>query len=220
MSVLIINPNSTAAMTEAMVAVARATVPEMRFEGWTSHAGPPSIQGPEDGACAAPPLLDLVQQAGRDAPQGIIIGCFDDTALAEAAACVRCPVVGLGQASFHYAAMRTWRFSVVTTLAVSVPIIEANVHASGLGDWLGRVRASDVPVLALEANPGAAQAPILAEARRAEAEDGVDAIILGCAGMVALSQAVDAALSVKVLDPVVVAASSLRWLASSGCRHT
>ena len=49
MSIVIINPNSTASMTEAMVEVASATVPGLTFEGWTSHNGPPAIQGREDG---------------------------------------------------------------------------------------------------------------------------------------------------------------------------
>ena len=46
-------------MTEAMVSAAQAAVPSLSFEGWTSHDGPPAIQGAEDGALAEPPLLEL-----------------------------------------------------------------------------------------------------------------------------------------------------------------
>ena len=49
MPVTIVNPNSTASMTNAMVTSAQDTVPHLRFEGWTSEQGPPSIQGAEDG---------------------------------------------------------------------------------------------------------------------------------------------------------------------------
>ena len=49
MAVIIINPNSTVSMTEAMLAQARRYCPEMEFEGWTSHDGPAAIQGLADG---------------------------------------------------------------------------------------------------------------------------------------------------------------------------
>lgn len=200
-------------MTDAMVEVAQAAAPELAFEGWTSQEGPPAIQGPEDGQAATPPLLNLVHQASDQGADGIIIGCFDDTALAEAASLAKCPVVGLGQASFHYAALRQWRFSVVTTLGVSVPIIEANIHASGLGHMLGRVRASEVPVLALESDPAGSMAQILDEATRAVGEDGIEALVLGCAGMVQVTQAIRSGVTVGVIDPVVAAATCMAWVA-------
>ncbi len=209
---LIINPNSTVAMTEAMVIAARAAVPWHGFEGWTSHNGPPAIQGAADGVRAAPPLLELVDKAAREGAEGIVIGCFDDTALAEAAARVVGPVVGLGQAAFHACALRQWRFSVVTTLSVSIPVIEGNIARYGLAGHLGRVRASEVPVLELDRAPEKATAPILAEAERAVREDEIDAIVLGCAGMVHVTAALRAALPVPVIDPVEAAAGTIAML--------
>lgn len=212
MSVVIINPNSTSAMTEAMVEMARAAVPELNFDGWTSFDGPPAIQGAEDGERATAPLLELVHQANAQEADGIIIGCFDDTALREAAGIATCPVIGIGQAAYHFATLRNWRFSVVTTLPASVPVIEANIDALGLSDFLGKVRASHVPVLDLETDPGGSEGLILGEARRAAEEDDIEAVILGCAGMVNLSASVDQALDLAVLDPVGVAASCMKWL--------
>lgn len=212
MSVVIINPNSSVAMTEAMLAAARTAVPDLTFEGWTSHKGPPSIQGAKDGAQAEAPLLDLVQKAERDSAKGIVIGCFDDTALADAAKIASCPIVGIGQAAYHFAALRGWRFSVVTTLAVSVPILERNIQDLGLSRRLGKVRASDVPVLALHEDQMDAEAKIVEEAKRAEREDAIDAVILGCAGMVSVAHAVRQSVEIDVIDPAVTAAASMRWL--------
>lgn len=209
MSILIINPNSTQAMTASMLAAARSAAPDLAFEALTSTDGPPAIQGPRDGAAAAGPLLKLIETAKAD---GILIGCFDDTALEEAATRADCPVLGIGQAAFFECAMKQQRFSVVTTLAVSVPVIEANIHRYGLGGYLGRVRASEVPVLELERAPKAACAPILAEARRALEEDDVDAIVLGCAGMVNVVNALRADLPCPVIDPVSSAARAMLWL--------
>lgn len=217
MPVVVINPNSTEAMTEAMLAAARVVAPSIAFEGWTSRQGPPSIQGVKDGRLAAGPLLELVGKAGRDGADGIVIGCFDDTSLAEAAAVAPCPVVGIGQAAYHYCALRQWRFSVVTTLSISVPVIEENIASYGLTGVLGCVRASEVPVLDLDRSPEAAITPILGEAERAVQEDGIDAVILGCAGMIHVTSALREALPVPVIDPVEAATGCIAWLTGSVC---
>ena len=212
MSIIIINPNSTISMTEAMLAQAQRSAPGLQFEGWTSHEGPASIQGPEDGDAATPPLLELVDQATSAGADGIIIGCFDDTALREAAERANCPVIGLGQVSYHYAALRNWRFSVVTTLSVSVPIIEANIVGQGLGAYVSEVRASEVPVLELDANPIKAGRIVVKEALRAESQDDISAVVLGCAGMLEVFRDVQSALSVETIDPVTCAARCMSWL--------
>lgn len=214
MAVIIINPNSTSSMTEAMLAQARRAVPEVAFEGWTSHDGPPAIQGVADGQAARAPLLKLVEQACSQGAEGIIIGCFDDTALEEAADLADCPVIGIGQASFHYAALRNWRFSVVTTLSVSKPIILSNIERYGLQRLLSKVRASEIPVLELETNTRQSGIVVAEEASLAEQDDDVSAIILGCAGMVEVVDDVREKLATRVIDPVECAAHCMRWMMS------
>lgn len=212
MAVIIINPNSTVSMTKAMLAQARNAAPDLAFEGWTSHDGPPAIQGVDDGEAARAPLLDLVRQATLGGAEGIIIGCFDDTALQEAAMVADCPVIGIGQASYHYAALRHWRFSVVTTLSVSTPIIQSNINKHGFGHVVSKVRASEIPVLELEADSGRAGRVVAQEALVAEREDGISAVILGCAGMVEIADVVRRELSVPVIDPVECAARCMLWM--------
>lgn len=212
MAVVIINPNSTTSMTRAMLAQARRAAPGLDFEGWTSHDGPPAIQGAADGDAAREPLLKLVERATSQGAEGIIIGCFDDTALHEAAEIAACPVIGIGQASYHYAGLRNWKFSVVTTLSVSTPIIRHNIELQGLGHLMSRVRASEVPVLELETNTGRAGPIVVEEAIRAEREDDVSAIILGCSGMIEVVETVRANLSITVIDPVECAAACMLWM--------
>ncbi len=90
------------------------------------------------------------------------------------------------------------RFSVVTTPEVSVPILGDNVLAYGLGGALAKVRASGVPVLALEQ----AEARVADEIRRAIAEDGVSSVVLGCGGMAALRDRLQAETPVRLIDGV------------------
>jgi allantoin racemase len=205
MAIVIINPNSTEAMTAGMVEIARKACPGVEIEGWTSREGPPAIQGREDGAMAVPPLLKLIRKASDEGAEGIVIGCFDDTGLAEAANLAQCPVIGIGQAAAHVAALRLWRFSVVTTLSVSVPILVENMQGYGFGHLLSKVRASEVPVLALEDDVEQAGADVAAEARIAIAEDGIDCVILGCAGMAKLTASFRREFSIPVIDGVEAA---------------
>ncbi len=212
MAVIIINPNSTASMTKAMLVQARRASPDLAFEGWTSQDGPPAIQGEADGEAARVPLLRLVERASSQGAEGIIVGCFDDTALDEAADLADCPVIGIGQASYHYAALRNWRFSVVTTLSVSKPIIQSNIERYGFGHIISKVRASEIPVLELEANPCLAGKLVAQEAFAAQEEDGISAVILGCAGMVEVADTVRSELSTTVIDPVECAAQCMLWM--------
>ena len=207
MTIVIINPNSTTAMTDAMVETARATVPSAEFVGITSHDGPPAIQGPEDGVRAIPPLLLCVDSARDLGARAIIIGCFDDTGLGEARARSGCPVIGIGQAACLAAAALGGRFSVVTTLAVSVPVIEENITRYGLSGSIGRVRASGVPVLDLERDPEVAARRVISEIRLAADLDGVGAIVAGCAGMVDIPRLAAKTVRIPVVDGVRAAAS-------------
>ena len=121
-------------------------------------------------------------------------------------------MIGLGQAAYHYAALRHWRFSVVTTLSASVPVLEANIERHGLGQYVSKVRASEVPVLDLDADPEGASIHIVGEALEAQANDAISAVILGCAGMVHVLDQVERALSLETIDPVACAAKCMSWL--------
>ncbi len=204
--IILINPNSTESMTTAMVTTARETAPWKRFEGWTSVDGPPAIQGRADGDLATPPLLDLVGRASDAGAEAIIIACFDDTGLFESRARAKCPVVGIGQAAYHMAALTGNRFSVVTTLDVSIPVLEENIARYGLTGQLGRVRASGVPVLDLERDPGNAASRVIAEAEVADREDNVQSIILGCGGMIDIAERSGNRVQARFIDGVRAAA--------------
>ncbi|KQT82256.1 aspartate/glutamate racemase family protein [Aurantimonas sp. Leaf443] len=209
MRLCFINPNATASMTEKIAAAARrAASPGTRIVALTNADGPPSIQGEADGEAAVPGLLALIE-ANAGAMDGFAIACFDDTGLAPARALTARPVVGIGEAGYRAAAEAGHRFSVVTTLAVSVPILDANIGAYGLAAMRARVRASQVPVLALEEEGEAAREKVGAEIEAAIAEDGISAVVLGCAGMADLAQTYTRRFGLPVIDGVAAAVALL-----------
>src|SRR5204862_4281086 len=135
-----------------------------------------AIEGYVDGALAVPGLLDEIgagEAAGVDAH---IIACFDDTGLDAARALATAPVIGIGEAACHVASLVAGRFSVVTTLSRSIPILEQNLVRYGLASRCASVRAAEVPVLELENADGPARARIAAEITRAIENDGAEAI--------------------------------------------
>ncbi len=210
MRVVLINPNSTAAMTRSALDAARQAAPDLTIEGWTSDKGPVAIQGVEDGARAVPPLLELVDTASGDGADAIIIACFDDTGLAQAQARARCPVIGIGQASFIMAELRGGPSAVITTVPEAVPIIAANVREQGHAGRIAHVLAADVPVLMLEEDPERAADAFEAAARTLPT--GIANLIIGCAGAVTITSILEQRLAMPVMDGVTSAARLCRAL--------
>lgn len=171
-------------MTDALLRTARETAPGTQIEGWTSQDGPAARQGTEDGLRAEGPLLRLVAQASHEGASALIIGCFDDTALTAARQIATCPVIEIGQTAYHFATLAGERLSVVTTVAVPVPTLEANIHAYGLHAYLERVRASGVSLLAIKADAQTASHHIIEHVHLSAREDNVQSVVLGCGGMV------------------------------------
>lgn len=231
MHILVINPNSTEAMTRSIEAAAKAAAGKgTTITALNPHDTPPAIQGAEDGAAALPGLYrlfhaEVVEKGGYDA---CIIACFDDTGLMALKRRSPVPVIGIGEAAFHAATLLGERFSVVTTLGVSVPVIEGNLAAYGFAARCGKVRASEVPVLALETDKDASCETIAAEIAVAIADDKPDAIVLGCAGMADLALTLSDRFRLPVIDGVAAAialaeglraANADRWVGSARGMH-
>ena len=121
-------------------------------------------------------------------------------------------MLGIGQAGFHAAILLGQRFSVVTTLPVAIPVIESNLARYGLASACVRVRAAGIQVLDLEELGAAAADKVSAEIGRAKAEDGVGAVVLGCAGMADLVPRFGAEHGLRVIDGVSAATTLARAL--------
>ncbi len=214
MKLLFVNPNSTASMTEKVRETACAVLPDhVDIIACSNTEGPASIQGAEDGELAIPGMLKVIQSGLDSGVDGIVIACFDDTGIEQVRAMSDTPVLGIGQAAYHASMLAGHRFSVVTTLSVSVPVLEANIKAFGVQPYCCNVRASEVPVLELEKPGSGAEARISLEIERALNEDHCEAIVLGCAGMTDLAARLSLKHKVPVIDGVAAAAGLIHGLA-------
>lgn len=215
----VVNPNSTRAMTAQIERAALAAKsPGTLVMAVTAAGSPPSIEGFADEAQSVPAMLAAIRQAEREGVSAHVIACFDDPGLGAAREIASAPVIGICQAALQFAMTLAARFSIITTLPRSVPIIEDLVAAYGADRRCRRVRAVDMPVLALEADPATARARLLAETRRAVAEDGAEAIVLGCAGMAELCDWLSREAGVPVIDGVTAAVKLAEAMSGAGYR--
>lgn len=217
MKLLVVNPNTTASMTEKIGVAARAVAAlGTTIVAVNPSDGPVSIEGPYDEVYCLPGLLETVRRGIEHGAQATVVACFDDPGLDACRAISAGPVVGICEAAMHAAAMIAGRFSVVTTLAVSVPVIERNAQRYGMERLCRRVRAAEVPVLALEEPGGAAARKVRDEVARAVKEDGAEAVVLGCAGMADLAAWISRETGVPVIDGVAAAVKFAEALVTLG----
>ena len=206
MRLLIVNPNTTASMTVAIGAAARAVArPTTRIIAVNPDDGPASIESDEDERRCIPGLLDQVRRAsaGEDSPDAYVIACFGDPGLERVRATVDVPVLGIAQAAMHAAALAAGSFSVVTSMSATVETAWTLAKTYTPGQCLG-VHATDIPVLRIDADPTTV-GPISDVCSEALAADGSRAIVLGCAAMAKFARPLTERLGVPVVDGVVAA---------------
>ncbi|MCL3883058.1 aspartate/glutamate racemase family protein [Marivita sp. GX14005] len=215
MRLLVINPNTTRSMTAKIALAARAVARSgTEIVATQPKTGPESIQGFLDIARSHHGLLEIAE-SHRDV-DATVVACFDDTGVDALRCIMEGPVIGIGEAAFHAASLVSSRFSVVTTLARAIPGLKDNLDRYGLSRRCAGVRAADVPVLQLECDPGATEQRIATEIAAAIADDGADAIVLGCAGMADLNRRLSGRFGLPIIDGVSCAVTMAEALCAAG----
>ncbi len=213
----VINPNSTRSMTDKIGACARSVAsPGTEIVATNPASAPASIEGQYDEAMSLAGLLEEVRKGEQAGADGFVLACFDDVGLGASREIATGPVLGICEAAMHAASMIATGFSVVTTLDRSVPLIEDLALRYGMERRCRRVRAADIPVLALEEPGSNARQKLLDEITRAVREDRCEAVILGCAGMADLTAWLTEETGVPVIDGVAVAVRMVEALVGAG----
>ena len=217
MRLLVLNPNTTASMTQTIEAAARSVAAVgAEIVAMTSSMGPVSIEGFYDEAFAVPGVVEAIARAEAEGMDAAIIACFDDTGLDAARSVAAIPVIGICEAALVTAGQLAKRIAVVTTLERSVVPLEELVRRYGFGER-ARVSACDVPVLALEDEASDARAKLEAEIETALGR-GAEAVVLGCAGMADLAADLSSRFGVPVVDGVAAAVKQAEALVALGLK--
>lgn len=200
MRLVIVNPNTTAAITAMLVAEARQVAGAgTAIAGVTAPFGVAAIESAAEAAIAGHAVAQAFADAG--AADAGIVAAFADPGLAGARALMRCPVVGMGEASMLTACALGERFAVVTA-GRTARAIEKQVRDHGLAARFAGVRAIDASLLDVAREQDTFAAAIVHAASEAVAADRADAVILGGAVFVGMAGRVAARVAVPVLDPI------------------
>lgn len=196
--ILIINPNDSAEMTEAIhknaIAFGGDTMDILTVP--TPGAGP-FIATYEDHFLAAAGMVQILRERQNEF-DAFIVACHSDPNLDLMKEISRKPVVGIAEASMKIATMLGHSFSVLAPVERTVPNKKALVDKYGLTRDLASVRPGS-----LEKGDLAEQ--LTAAGRRAIEEDKAEVLVLGCAGFAGLDKRIEKELGVPVLDGVVCA---------------
>ncbi|MFD5828791.1 aspartate/glutamate racemase family protein [Lentzea sp. NPDC060358] len=212
MRIEVVNPNTSAAMTEAIGRAARAIAgPGVEVLATCPAMGPASIESHYDEALSVPGLLAEIA-AGR--ADGYVIACFGDPGLDAARELAAGPVAGVAEAAMRTAALLGRGFSVVTTLERTCGRAWDLAHRYGMAGFCRGVSACDVPVLEVEEAVDA----VVAACRTAVAADRSDVVVLGCAGMTAQRAEIERRVGVPVVDGVQAAVLQVESLVRMGLR--
>ena len=205
MRIVVLNPNSTRAVTEGI----DAAVEPLRFDGGPSiecatlTEGPPGIESDAHVQAVAAPVARFV--ASREASAAaFIIACFSDPGLAEARAATRRPVLGMAACGVLTAVARGSRFGVVSILEQAIPRHLRYYDALGLRSRLAGDRAVGIGVTGLS-DESRTLDRMMATGRALRDEDGADVVVLGCAGMARYRERLEDRLGIPVVDPVQAA---------------
>jgi allantoin racemase len=215
----VINPNTTESMTALIAQAAQLSAgPHTKIVGRTSSFGPASIEGHYDEALATVGMLKAVTAGDQEGCDAHVIACFGDPGLLAAREITSAPVLGIAEAAMRAASFVALHFSVVTTLSRTRVIAEHLLRNYGMEHACRKVRAIDVAVLDLDKPEANVRGLLLRECRAALDQDGIGAIVLGCAGMADLARDLSSELGIPVIDGVAAAVRFAEALVGLGLK--
>ena len=227
MRIAVVNCNTTAEMTSRICAQAASVArPGTVIEGVTPSWGVPAAEGFADSFRSAAGVLDAVANLGDDV-DGIVLAGFGEHGREGVRQLAEVPVVDITEAAVMFACLLGMEYGIVTSQPTAIGPIRQSLRALGLHERCAGIRATGLPVLAIDASSeGRAEGKsegeeVLAaflEQSEALLASGAETIVLGCAGASGLQDALQQKLGLPVLDGVRAAVALCEDLVGQGLR--
>jgi allantoin racemase len=218
MRILMINPNTTEAMTQRMLGVAKsATGPATELVPLTASRGLSYIATRAEAQIGGAIALEMLaaHHAGADAA---IIAAFGDPGLLGARELFDVPVIGVSEAAMLTACMLGRTFSIVAFSPTFGPWFRECVETHRLTSRLASLRMVDCEFRAVNDVQDELQEPLVAAANSAVSEDGADVVIFGGAPLAGLADKVKDRIAVPVVDPLAAAVKQAETLCALDVR--
>lgn len=221
-NILLLNPNATHSMTTTCVSMARSTLPpDVTLTPFTGPANdaPTAIEGHFDAVLSAAACARaLLKDPNLHAYDAILVACYSDHPLTKMLREeLDVPVIGIMQASILYASTLGSKYGLIATSQRS----KAN-HAQTLAHdtSCAGISSVDLGVLDLERLPR----DVVLQKMRAAADElvnnkGAEVLLLGCAGMSGMKEALEKAVEgkgVEIVDGVLAGVQHLSGVVRMG----
>jgi Asp/Glu/hydantoin racemase len=205
MRILVINPNSTEAVTRGI----DQAVEPLRMAGGpaidcvTLKEGPPGIETQQHVDGVVSPLLKLVREKEGEYA-AFVIACYSDPGLHSVREATKKPVLGISECGILTALTLGHRFGVIAILQKSIPRHLRYVGALGVTERFAGELPVDIPVVELS-NEKKTFGRMVEVGKALREKHGADVVVMGCAGMARYRKPLQDEIGLPVVEPTQAA---------------
>jgi allantoin racemase len=211
---LVINPNTSDSMTAEIEETAqRVFLPPWNCIVSAAPAGPESLESWSDYHLAGIAVLPLLEKHAD--VDGIVLACFGDPGLYLLKESCSVPVVGIAEASMSLAVLLGARFGILAGMRRAVELMDSMVRTNGFESRYAGTVSLEMRVLDFDKDRSTTL-KVLERASRQLRDTGAEVLLLGCAGLTAFVQDLQARVEMPVIDPVEAGCRMLQTLFATG----
>ena len=205
MRILVINPNSTEAVTRGI----DEAVEPLRIAGGpqidcvTLKEGPPGIETQQHVDGVVPHLLSLLLEKEKQYA-AFVIACYSDPGLHSLREATRKPVLGISECGILTALTLGQKFGVIAILRQSIARHLRYVGALGVSERLAAELPVDIPVVDLS-NQEKTFRRMVEVGKTLREDHGADVVVMGCAGMARYRKPLQDEIGIPVVEPTQAA---------------
>jgi allantoin racemase len=195
--ILLVNGNSSQAVTDRLASFAMAAAPQFDFRPCTPRGGPEYVSTLDDYAVSARKVVETIGMAAReDEPDGCIIACFGEPGLQDARQRFEFPIIGMAEASMLTSMQLGPDFAILTLGEDWPAMLRDLVKLYGVKDRCVAIERIQGAPFELMADPKQAKQSVIAAA----AKCGSRTVIIGGAALTGLASAIGPLPGILLVD--------------------
>jgi allantoin racemase len=212
MHILILNPNTTSAVTDLLTAAARPVAAHgTELIPLTAPRGLPYISTRAEAQIGGAIALEMLADHHRTL-DAAILAAFGDPGLFGARELFDIPIVGMSEAAMLTACMLGHRFAIVTFASALGSWFRDCVEMHGLQSRCAGIRALDQRFASITDVQHEKESLLVDLANRAVTDDEADVVILGGAPLAGLANKIRDRVPVPLIDPIAAAVKQAETL--------
>lgn len=200
MKLLLINPNTSAHVTDRMVAAAQRTLgPHATVTGVTAASGPAIVGSRSENALAAASALELAA-AHAQAADAVVLAISTDAGLDALREMLEVPVAGMLEAALFTAAQLGGRIGLMTLGARMLPLYQERAQLYGIASRVCAWHALELPAAYAQHTSDDVVEAVAGHALQLVRDNSLDVLVLSGAVLAGYREAVARRLPVPVID--------------------